>query len=98
MRLAAREIEAIKASASAAFGASAIVRLFGSRTNDNLRGGDIDLHIEVDDGGQDVRKAADFRWRLFDRIEEQKVDLVFHVRGRPRQAIDEIAYDEGIVL
>lgn len=98
MRLGAQEIQAIKVSASEAFGASAIVRLFGSRIDDSLRGGDIDLHLEVDDGGQDYRKAADFRWRLFDRIDERKIDLVFRVRGRPLRPIDQIAYGEGIVL
>ncbi|QQV77227.1 nucleotidyltransferase domain-containing protein [Sphingomonas aliaeris] len=98
MRLRTQEVQAIKASVAEAFGPSAIVRLFGSRIDDTLRGGDIDLHLEVDDGSQDYRKAAAFRWRLFDRIDEQKVDLVFRVRGRPLRPIDEIAYEEGIVL
>lgn len=46
MRLTGEEVAAIKASAREAFGASAVVRLFGSRIHDHLRGGDIDLHIE----------------------------------------------------
>lgn len=98
MRLEPEEVAAIKASACEAFGRTAVVRLFGSRVRDDLRGGDIDLLIEVDDGSQDYRKAADFRWRLFDRIDEQKIDLVFRVRGRPLRPIDKIAYSEGIVL
>ena len=98
MRLTPHEVAAIKAAAAEAFGETAVVRLFGSRVDDSLRGGDIDLHFTVDDGQQDYRAAADFRWRLFDRIEEQKVDLVFQVRGRQPRAIDVIAVEEGLVL
>jgi hypothetical protein len=98
MRLKQRDIDAIKEAAAETFAAGTVVRLFGSRTDDRLRGGDIDLHFEVDAGEQDLRKAARFRWRLFERIEEQKVDLVFRVRGTPLRPIDEVAYEEGIVL
>lgn len=98
MRLTPFEVAAIRSAATATFNPGTVVRLFGSRVDDSLRGGDIDLHLEVDDGEQRIEKAADFRWRLYERIEEQKVDLVFRVRGRPLRAIDEIAYEEGIVL
>lgn len=98
MRLEDKEIDAIRSATREVFGDRAIVRLFGSRVRDDLKGGDIDLHLEVPDGLQDYRHAVDFRSRLFERIDEQKVDLVFRVRGRPLRAIDEIAYGEGIVL
>jgi uncharacterized protein len=98
MRLKQRDIEAIKAAAREAFGDGTVVRLFGSRVRDDLRGGDIDLHLEVDEGQQDIRHAAKFRWRLFEMIEDQKVDLVFRVRGRALRAIDQVAYEEGVVL
>ena len=98
MRLEPEEVAAIKAATRMIFGGDAVVRLFGSRVRDDLRGGDIDLHFEVDNGMQDYRRAADFRERLFAQIDEQKVDLVFHVRGRPLRAIDEIALEEGLIL
>ena len=98
MRLKQRDIDAIKAAAVEVFGPGAVLRLFGSRLRDDVRGGDIDLHLEVDDGQQDVPHAASFRWRVFERIDEQKMDLVFHVRGRPMRPIDEVAFAEGIVL
>lgn len=98
MRLTPGEVAAIKAAAAEAFGGTAVVRLFGSRVDDSLRGGDIDLHFEVDDGQQDYRHAGDFKWKLFERIEERKVDLVFHVRGRPLRPIDRVALAEGIPL
>jgi hypothetical protein len=98
MRLTPHEVAAIKAAARETFGETAVVRLFGSRVDDSLRGGDIDLHFEVDDGQQDYRHAADFKWKLFHQIEERKVDLVFHVRGRPMRSIDTAAFQQGIPL
>ena len=98
MRLKPNEIAAIKAAANEVFGPAAVVRLFGSRVRDDLRGGDIDLHIEVDDGLQDYRHAGDFRWKLMNSIGERAIDLVFHVRGRPLRPIDRIAMNEGVAL
>lgn len=98
MRLTDHEVAAIKAAAREAFGEGAVVRLFGSRVDDSLRGGDIDLHFEVDDGQQDYRHAGDFKWKLFKRIDERKVDLVFHVRGRALRPIDHVAIEHGIRL
>ena len=98
MQLTPAEVAAIKAATRLTFGPDAVVRLFGSRVDDNVRGGDIDLHFAVAEGQQSYRKAAEFKWRLFDHIEEQQVDVVLHVNGRPLQPIDVIALEEGIVL
>lgn len=98
MRLTPEEVAAIKDAAAEAFGATAVVRLFGSRVDDTLRGGDIDLHLEVNEGQEDVTHAARFRWRVFDHIDERSMDLVFHVRGRPLRPIDVVARAEGVVL
>ena len=98
MRLTADEVHAIKAAAANAFAPDAVVRLFGSRVDDTMRGGDIDLHLEVADGDQSLIKAANFRSQLYEMLKEQKVDLVFRVRGRPLRLIDEVAYADGVVL
>jgi len=45
MRLSVKEINTIKSCAKAFFGAHARVLLFGSRVDDQKRGGDIDLYI-----------------------------------------------------
>jgi len=47
MRIAPSEAKATKETASAIFGERAAVWLFGSRADDALRGGDIDLYIEL---------------------------------------------------
>lgn len=98
MRLTSDEVLAIKSAALATFGQGAVVRLFGSRLRDDIGGGDIDLHLEVDDGQQDVAHAASFRWDVYRRLDERPMDLVFRVRGRPLRSIDHVAYADGIVL
>ena len=54
------------------------VSLFGSRTNPALRGGDIDLYVEISlPPGSDSRAfARTFRISLEDRLGERRVDLV----------------------
>lgn len=98
MRLSAKEIAAIKSAARAAFGASVVVRLFGSRVHDHRRGGDIDLHFEVDRGrGNDTELEA-FEEALFCQIDEQRIDKIFSVRGEARSPFEQIAYRDGVIL
>lgn len=98
VRLSADYVEAIKASARAAFGESTVVRLFGSRVRDEARGGDIDLHFEVDPGRGTDAELNLFERELFARIEPQRVDKVFTVRGEPTNPFERIAYRDGVIL
>ncbi len=98
MRLKPNEVQAIKAAAQEAFGDDVVVRLFGSRVRDDLRGGDIDLHFEVAPGRGSDREVARFEDALFERIDEQRVDKVFSVRGQDREPFAQIAYRDGIIL
>lgn len=98
MRLAPNEISAIKAAAHEAFGPDTVVRLFGSRVDDSLKGGDIDLHFEIAGGRPDVATAARFRRQLERQIGERSIDLVFHDPHTPLRPIDRAAIDQGIEL
>ena len=99
MRLTSHEIEAIRECAVAHFGEGTVVRLFGSRTNDALRGGDIDLHIVAPDE-ETCSPSAEWRFKdaLYDRIGEQRIDTIVQPRGFRPRPIDYIAMNEGIVL
>jgi uncharacterized protein len=98
MRLDAEEVAAIKGAAHAAFGPAVVVRLFGSRVHDHLRGGDIDLHFEVD-AGRDSDDAVDrFEDILFQTIDQQRIDKIFSVRGVPPGPFERIGYRDGIIL
>jgi hypothetical protein len=98
VRLEAYEVAAIRQAANEVFGETAIVRLFGSRVDDTLRGGDIDLHIEVDSLTDESRTRSAFERKLFERIDPQKVDVVLTVRGGTPRGFERIAYRDGIVL
>jgi len=98
VRLPPDYVAAIKEAAREAFGEGAVVRLFGSRVRDDLRGGDIDLHFEVDPGRGTDAELDRFEDKLFQRIEPQRVDKVFSVRGEPLGPFEQIAYRDGVVL
>lgn len=98
MRLEPEEVRAIKAAARHAFGRDATVRLFGSRADDERKGGDIDLHVEVAPDVDAWGAKCRFEDNLFARIEEQRVDVVVRKRGEPARGIDLIAYRDGVLL
>lgn len=98
MRLSTEYVHAIKQAAAEVFGPRAVVRLFGSRIDDARRGGDIDLHIEVDEINNQWQQRGLFEDRLFEMIEPQKVDVVLTTRGVSPRAFERIAYRDGIVL
>lgn len=91
-------IAAIKAAAVEAFGGDAVVRLFGSRVNDQARGGDIDLHIEASPDRADINHEVRFRTALWKVLDEEQLDVVVEARGQPQRWIDRAAHREGIVL
>lgn len=77
MRLSDEEISAIKRAVEEHFGPDARVYLFGSRTDDRARGGDIDLYVESELEGEELVKAklrAMSQIQL--RIGERKIDIV----------------------
>ncbi len=97
MRLSADQVTAIKAAAATAFGDDAVVRLFGSRTDDARRGGDIDLHVEAAADKADVDHEVRFRALVWQALDEEQIDVVVAARGSDRW-IDRAALREGLVL
>ena len=75
------------------FGESAEVRLFGSRTDDSLRGGDID--IQIVSPNSTYRNEISFLVDV-EQLLDERVDIRVQ-RGDPL-LIDNIAFDEGILL
>ena len=98
MRLTEQEVRAIKDAALEAFGETAVVRLFGSRVHDDLRGGDVDLHFEIDGPTPDYRLRGQL-WAALDlAVDGRKVDTIFSIRGSTPRGFERIAYRDGIVL
>ncbi len=99
MRLRDDEVAAIKAAAVKAFGADAVVRLFGSRVNDRLEGGDVDLHVEVDAmSDHNERRWAMLRQLWHELPEHDKIDLLVSQRGKVPRGFERIAYRDGVIL
>ena len=99
MRLTDSERAAVREEVASVLGAGASVSLFGSRTDDTARGGDIDLYIEAD-GSVDELLDHELRLyaRLIRRLGERRIDIVVHPRGHALRPIDEHARRTGVAL
>jgi predicted nucleotidyltransferase len=98
MRLDPETIGPLLDAVRGAFGDNAQVWLFGSRADDSLRGGDIDLYIETDVDKNLVALRSKLLRRLEDIFGEQKIDLSVRPRSRTPHPLHEIARDQGILL
>ena len=98
MRLEPWEIRAVREAARAAFGDRTTVRVFGSRVHDHLKGGDLDLHLEVEPGAATFVNEMAFRDLIERPLDELKVDVVLRERGATLTPIDEIALGDGALL
>ena len=77
MRLTNEQREIIKHQAVECFGARVEVRLFGSRLDDDARGGDIDLYIETELPRSEAReRESAYYCSLQQLLGEQKMDII----------------------
>jgi predicted nucleotidyltransferase len=80
-------------------GADAMVRLFGSRVHDDLRGGDIDLLVSIPHA---VERPALLTAQLAARLERalggRKVDVVLHAPNLRQDSVHRVALAEGVLL
>ena len=88
MRLSKRVINILQNNIKKSFG-DVNIYLFGSRTDDNKRGGDIDLAIDTNLSKQEFRKKKSLLLSLLVRIDfDYKIDIVnFNTK-------DELLYKE----
>ena len=94
MRLTQLQVDEIKNCFSKSF-ESGELYLFGSRLDDNKRGGDIDLYIIPDNETDLYKKKIAFLVELEKKIGEQKIDVVLARKGVVRD-IDETVLREGV--
>jgi predicted nucleotidyltransferase len=75
------------------------VYLFGSRVDDSRRGGDIDLYMDLDysiDTKEQITKEKEFKIKLYDKIGEQKIDLV--ISKDKKRSIEKEIIRTGVLL
>ena len=99
MRLTAAQIDTIKSTAQAVLGQGVQVTLFGSRVDDEQKGGDVDLMVEVP---QPLKEPAMIAARIASLVSRglqgRKVDVLLRAPNLMEQPIHRIAAQQGIAL
>ena len=95
MRLSYGEQEAILKSFYEVFGEGKIY-LFGSRVDDEAKGGDIDLYIVPKNRDELARKKIDFLLSLKNKIGEQKIDVL--IAQDQNRMVEQEAIYKGVAL
>lgn len=99
MRLKPHQIEIIRRAVAELAGDDAQVSLFGSRADDNARGGDIDLLVEVPHPVEEPAwLSARISGRISLRLGGQKIDVVLSAPNLEHFPIHDVAKKEGIAL
>jgi predicted nucleotidyltransferase len=99
MRLTQQQVQAIRTTATETFGQDARVVLFGSRADDNKKGGDIDLLICPNPQYSDqlFNKKMRFLAQLQMRLGERKIDVVIG-QAVDTRSIVEVAHATGVEI
>ncbi len=73
--------------------------LFGSRVDDNKRGGDIDLFIETENDVKNrVETASRIYTKLIFALGDQKIDVLLKDIKTPESKVFKVARETGILL
>ncbi len=97
MRLTEQQKIILKRLTAEIFGADARLILFGSRVNDNAKGGDIDLYIETPNQQLSFDNKIKLLTALNRALGEQKIDIVVNDFSQEKD-IYTIAKQTGIEL
>lgn len=99
MRLTAEQQRLIRAATREVFGPGATVRLFGSRLDDQARGGDIDLLVDLPEPVPNpALSAAELATKVSRAIHGRQVDVLISAPNLRRLPIHDIAMREGVEL
>ena len=99
MRLSSPQIQAIVAATAELAGPDAQVRLFGSRLDDTLQGGDIDLLVECPHKvARPVWLAAQITARLQRALGDRKIDVLLVDPDTAMQPVHLVARAQGVLL
>lgn len=99
MRLSEQHVKAIQAIAREEAGADASVRVFGSRVDDERRGGDLDLLVELEEAvSNPAWVAACIEARVSRVLGGRSVDVVLDAPNLRHLSIHDVARREGVLL
>ena len=98
MRITPRQHKAVKTAVLELAGSEVAVRLFGSRLDDEQRGGDIDLLVSsVSAVEHPAWLAASITARLQMALGDQRIDVLIEAPNLMHQPIHDIAH-QGVLL
>jgi len=101
MRLSSQQVETLKRVSIEIFGPESSLLVFGSRVDNQRRGGDIDLYVTGFD--RTVEQQLDAKLRFLVKVKrelgDQRIDVVFApAPGQPILPIHRIAEQTGVRL
>ena len=100
MRITKQQQQIIKKMVARVFGSDASVLLFGSRTHDKMRGGDIDLLIILKHPTNNtLQKNLELNATLQLAMGGiQKIDIITYISGTKKNSVQKEALETGIRL
>lgn len=99
MRLQPEQVKTIKDTVERLVGPTSRVWLFGSRVNEALRGGDIDLLVETDEIVPNrVKTLCKIEGALVMALGDRKLDVLLKDARTPDVPVFEVARRQGILL
>jgi predicted nucleotidyltransferase len=99
VRISPEQTTAIVTAARDLAGTEAQVRLFGSRLDDDVRGGDIDLLVQCSEAvAQPVWLAARITARLQRVLGDRRIDVLVIDPETPLEAVHRVALQQGVLL
>ncbi|WP_206611751.1 nucleotidyltransferase domain-containing protein [Acidithiobacillus sulfuriphilus] len=99
MRLTDEQIQAIRRLTREVAGDKAKVRVFGSRLDDTIRGGDLDLLLELPEPVDNpALLAAQMSTRVSRALQGRKVDVLLSAPNLLHLPIHDVAFQEGKLL
>ena len=100
MRLTKEQQKIIKDTVNQYFGSDTQVILFGSRTDDQLKGGDIDLLLELNTAVEEPLKKNIYLNAALQMAlgGPQKIDIIIHKKSDPPTGVYKSALKDGIRL
>lgn len=99
MRISQRQQQIIRDEVATIFGDGVRVRLFGSRVDEDARGGDIDLLLEADNTiAESRRKTLQLVARLQQRLGDQPFDVLVIDPETTLQPVHSRALRTGVML
>lgn len=96
MRLTPEQATIIKNASQQIYGAGTEVFLFGSRVDDSLKGGDIDLYVVPESNNSELQQRLQLHAALQQQLGEQSIDII--IATDPTRLIEQQAIATGVKL